>query len=61
MTNNDFHKERRVCIHVCFCRFKLLGILDDSELIDVALRKFIFLFFIMMSDYGVGMEAYFHD
>ena len=49
---------RKVCIHVCFCRFKLLGILDDSELIDVAVRK---LFFIMMSDYGVGMEADFHD
>ena len=50
-----------MCIHVCFYRFKLMGILDDNELIDVALRKLIFLFFIMMSDYGVGMEADFHD
>ena len=58
MTNNDFHKERRVCIHVCFCRFKLLGILDDSEPIDGVLRKLFFLFFIMLSVYGVGMEVF---
>ena len=34
MIDNDFHKDTTMCVHVCFCRFKLLGILDDSELID---------------------------
>ena len=50
------------CIHVYFCRFKLLGILDDSEMIDVALRKLFFLFFfITMSDDGVAAEVDFHE
>ena len=40
----------------------LLGILDDNKMVDVALRKLIFLIiFIRMSDYGVGIEADFHE
>ena len=56
-----FHKDKSVCINFCLCRFKVLGILDDNEMVDVALRKLIFLFLIRTSDYGVGAGAYLHE
>ena len=50
--------EERLRVHsCCFCRYKILVIIGDNEMVDVDLRKLIFYFFIRMSDDGVGVEA----
>ena len=56
-----FHEERYRVHSCCFCRYKILVIINDNKMVDLNLRKLISHFFIRVSDDGVGFEAYYHE
>ena len=61
VTINCFSNNDDEVVVASFCRYKILVIIGDNEMVDVDLRKLSFCFFIRMSDYGMGVKACYHE